>query len=328
MRKLILCCVVLSLAVLAAGTALAAGYPSRPFECIAPAGPGGGWDTTMRMVTKVLTEKKFVTTPMPVMNKPGGGGGVALSYLQKKKGDGYTLAVYSPPLLLIHQTGQTPLSYKNVTPVAMLINDFGAFGVPKSSKYKSVKEVMEAIKRDPKSVKIGGTSSMGSMDHIQFLVAAKAAGVKDLKGIQYISFQGGEGLAALMGAHIDLLSTGMAELVGPMQAGDIRVLAVTAPKRIASGPMMTVPTLKDSGIDAEFINWRGIFGAPDMPKEALNYVEGALAKMVKTPEWKEICSRNGWTQAFMNAAEFSKFLDRTNDQYKTLLTEIGMYKGQ
>lgn len=114
-------------------------------------------------------------------------------------------------------------------------------------------------------------------------MAAKAAGVKDLKGIQYISFQGGEGLAALMGAHIDLLSTGMAELVGPMQAGDIRVLAVTAPKRIASGPMMTVPTLKDSGIDAEFINWRGIFGTPDMPKEALGYVEGALAKMVKTP---------------------------------------------
>ncbi|HRX27736.1 MAG TPA: tripartite tricarboxylate transporter substrate-binding protein, partial [Aminivibrio sp.] len=176
------------LAGLFAGAAFAA-YPTRPFECIAPAGPGGGWDTTMRMTTKVLTEQKFVTVPMPVINKPGGGGGVALSYLQKKKGKDDTLVVYSPPLLLINLTGSTPLSYKNVTPISMLINDFGAYAVPKNSKYKNIKEVMEAIKKDPKSVKVGGMSAMGSMDHIQFLVAAKAAGVKDLKAIQYIAFQ-------------------------------------------------------------------------------------------------------------------------------------------
>jgi Uncharacterized protein conserved in bacteria len=252
------------LAGLFAGVASAA-YPTRAFECIAPAGPGGGWDTTMRMVTKVLTEKKLVTVPMPVINKPGGGGGVALSYLQKKKGKDETLVVYSPPLLLINLTGSTPLGYKNVTPISMLINDFGAYAVPKNSKYKNIKEVLEAIRKDPKSVKIGGTSAMGSMDHIQFLVAAKAAGVKDLKAIQYIAFQGGEGIAALMGGHIDLLSTGMAETIGPMQSGDIKVLAVSSPTRIKSGPMMTVPTLKESGVNAEFINWRGIFGPEGMP---------------------------------------------------------------
>jgi len=310
-----------------AGVASAA-YPTKPFECIAPAGPGGGWDTTMRMVTKVLTEKKFVTVPMPVINKPGGGGGVALAYLQKKKAQDDTLVVYSPPLLLINLTGSTTLSYKNLTPISMLINDFGAFAVPKNSKYKTIKDVMEAIKKDPKSVKIGGTSAMGSMDHIQFLVAAKAAGVKDLKAIQYIAFQGGEGIAALMGGHIDLLSTGMAETVGPMQSGDIRVLAVSSPNRIKSGPMMTVPTLRESGIDAEFINWRGIFGPEAMPAPAVKYMEDALAKMVKTPEWKEIAQRNGWTQVYMNAADFAKFLDKTNAEYKALLAEIGMLKAQ
>ncbi len=309
-----------------AATASAAWKPTKPFEFIAPAGPGGGWDTTIRMVGKVLGETKLVDQPMPVMNKPGGGGGVALAYIQRKKADPYTITVYSPPLLLINLTGQTPLSYKNVTPIAMLINDFGAFAVPKGSKYRSAKEVFEALKKDPKSVKIGGTSSMGSMDHIQFLVAARAAGVKDLKGIQYIAFQGGEGLAAVMGGHVDLLSTGMAELVGPMQAGDIRVLAVTAPKRIKSGPMMTVPTLREQGIDAEFVNWRGLFGAPEMPADARAFMADALGKMSKTPQWREICARNGWTLAYMGPAEFEKFLEKTNGEYRAVLEEIGLLK--
>lgn len=309
-----------------AGTAAAANFPSKPFECIAPAGPGGGWDTTMRMVTKVLIEKKFVTTPMPVVNKPGGGGGVALAYLQKKKGNPYSLAVYSPPLLLINLTGQTPLGYKDVTPVSMLINDFGAFGVPKNSPYKNIKDLMEAIKANPKGVKIGGTSSLGSMDHIQFLVAAKAAGIKDLKDLQYIAFQGGEGLAALMGGHIDVLSTGMSELVGPYESKDINVLCVTAPQRIKTGALAAVPTLREAGYDAEFINWRGIFGAPGMPAAELKYMEDALAKMAKTPEWQDICERNGWTQVYMNGAEFGKFLDKTNEQYKILLMDVGLHK--
>jgi putative tricarboxylic transport membrane protein len=317
----------LALAVLfVAGAAFASDYPSKPFECIAPAGPGGGWDTTMRMATKVLTEEGLVKSPMPVINKPGGGGGVALAYMQKKAGDPYSLIVYSPPLLLINLTGQTELSYKNVTPIAMLINDYGAFAVPKDSPYQSMTDVIEALKKDPKSVKIGGASSPGSMDHLQILQAAHAAGVSGLKEIAYIPFQGGESLAALLGGHVDVLSTGMAEVVGPLEAGDIRVLAVTAPERIAEGPLAAVPTLKEQGIDTVFINWRGIFGAPDMPQAAKAFMEDALGKMVQTASWDEICKRNGWTKAFMGSSDFAAFLDKTNEEYKTLLTEIGLYK--
>jgi len=105
-----------------------------------------------------------VPVPMPVINKPGGGGWVALAYLQQRKGDPYTVAVYSPPLLLINLTGQTKLSFKDTTPIARLISDYGAFAVPKNSPYQSISEVMEALKKDPKSVKVGGTSSPGSME--------------------------------------------------------------------------------------------------------------------------------------------------------------------
>lgn len=325
MRKFVFMLVAITV-IASAGTAFAAGYPSKNFECVAPAGPGGGWDTTMRMVAKVLTEKKIITTAMPVVNKPGGGGGVGLTYMQRKKGDPYSLIVYSPPLILINLTGQSKLGYNDITPIAMLINDFGAFGVPKNSKFKNAKEIFEAIKQNPKSVKVGGTSSLGSMDHIQFLAAAKAAGVKDLKNIQYIAFQGGEGLASLMGGHIDVLSTGLTELVGPKESGDIKVLAVTSPAKISSGVMSNVPTLKDQGINAEYVIWRGIFGAPKMPEAEKKFMEAALKKMSQTDDWKEICARNGWSNVFIGSAGFEAFLAKSNEEAKSLLAEIGMLK--
>lgn len=314
-----------TLLLLAASAAWSATFPSRTFECIAPAGPGGGWDTTMRMVTKVLTEKGFVKQAMPVINKPGGGGGVALAYMSKKR-DPHSIVVYSPPLLLINLTGQTQLSYENLTPLAMMINDFGAFAVPKDSPYKNMNDVIAAIKKNPKSVKIGGTSSPGSMDHIQFLHALRAAGVDNLKDVPYVAFQGGESLAALLGGHIDVYSTGMAEIVGPLEAGDIRGLALTSPVRIPDGPLAQVPTLKEQGIDSVFVNWRGIFGIPNMAAADVAFMEDALKKVSETSEWKEICKHNGWVEAYMNSKEFGAFLDETNDEYKTLLKEIGLYK--
>lgn len=300
------------------------GYPNKAFEFIAPAGPGGGWDTTIRMVARVLAEQKIITQPMPVINKSGGGGGVALAYLQTKKGDPYEVAVYSPPLLLIRLSGQTTLSYKDVTPIARLICDYGAFAVPKNSPYRTINDVMDALKKNPKSVKIAGTSSPGSMDHIQFLQAAQAAGVKDIRSIQYIPFQGGEGLAALMGGHVDLLTTGMAETVGPMESGDIRVLAITAPDRIKDGPMAKVPTLREMGISTEFVNWRGLFGPPGMPDYAVEYLSNALAQMAKTSQWKEICAKNGWAEAFLGPKEFGQFIEKTNEEYKSLLQDVGL----
>lgn len=305
--------------------ATAADYPSKPFEFLAPAGAGGGWDTTIRLVGKALGDLKLVTQPMPVTNKPGGGGAVNLAYIQRKKNDPYVITVYSPPLLLINLTGQTPLGYKNLTPIARLIDDYGAFAVPKNSPYNSMMDVVEAIKKDPKSVKVGGTSSAGSMDHVQFLQAMRAAGVTALKEIPFISLQEGS-MASLMGGHIDLLSTGMAETVGALESGDIKVLAISAPERVKSGPLAAVPTLKEAGIDTVFINWRGLFGAPNMGDEARDYMANVLKQMSESQEWLDICEKNGWEPVYAGPEEFAKFLDQTNEEYKVILDEIGFLK--
>ena len=301
-------------------------YPKHAMEFIAPAGAGGGWDLTIRTVAKTLEDTKLISVPTPVTNKPGGGGGVTLAYLQEKKGNDGIISVYSPPLLLINLSGSTEFSYKDTTPIARLITDYGAFAVSKDSPYNSLTDVMEALKKDPKSIKIGGNSTAGSMDHIQFLLIAKAAGVQNIKEIDYVSFQDNSGAAQVMGGHLDLLTTGLGEVRALAESGELKVLATTAEKRVGTGVIAKIPTAMEQGINASFKNWRGLFGPPEMPEYAVKYWEDVLAKMVETPEWKSAAENNGWDLSYANSEEFMKFLDEQNENYKGILQEIGMLK--
>jgi len=149
-----------------------------------------------------------------------------------------------------------------------------------------MKDVMEAIKANPTSVKVGGGSAAGSMDHVVFLSVAKAYGIKDLRKIPYIAYQDSSGPTQLMGGFIDVFSSDIASVRGLVESGDIRVLGITAPNRIGTGFVATYPTIKEQGIDVEFANWRGLFGPPAMPDYAVKYWRDALAKMVKTPHGK------------------------------------------
>ncbi len=319
-KKVILTTVAASLVLLPL-TAMAK-YPPKTVSFIAPSGAGGGWDLTIRTVAKTLKDTKLVTCNMPVTNRPGGGGAVNLAYMQTKKGKGNLISVYSPPLLLTNLTGTSKFSYEDTTPLGRLITDYGAFVVGENSKYHSITEVMDALKKDPKSVKIGGTSSAGSMDHIQFLIVARAAGLKNLGEIDYISFQGGGSVAQVLGGHVDIISTGLGDVAAMIESGKLKVLAQTAAKRVGAGKMAEIPTVKEQGIDVTFENWRGLFGPKDMPGEAVKYWTEALSKMVKTPEWDEAKKRNGWDDAYLNGPEFKTFLSETNAKYKVILDEI------
>lgn len=307
----------------------ATNYPKKAMEFIAPSGAGGGWDLTMRTVSKCLQDTKLVSVPMPVTNMSGGGGGIALSFLEQNKGSDNILAVYSPPLCLIHLNGSTPLNYKdNTTPIARLITDYGCFAVAKNSKYNSITEVMDALKKNPKSVKIGGTSSAGSMDHIQFLKVAKAAGVQDISKIDYVSFQDGQATAELMGGHVDLVTSGISDTVGLVESGSVKVLAITADKRVGTGVIAQMPTCVEQGINVTFYNWRGLFGPKNMSDSARQYWEDTLKKMSETQEWKDSCAKYGWDLSYANSEDFMKFLDQENEEYASLLDSIGMLKNK
>ncbi len=298
-------------------------YPKGNMDFVAPAGAGGGWDLTIRTVAKTLADTKLVTVPMPVRNAPGAGGAVHLGTLQAKKSDDKTITVYSPPIIFFNLNGTSPYGFRNTTPLARLIADYAAFVVKADSPYKTINDVMDALKKDPKSVKIGGTSAAGSMDHVQFLIVAAAAGVKNLDQIDYVAFDD-DGATQVMGGHIDLFSTSLADVMGLIESGDLKALAQTSDHRIGTGLKAEIPTCQEMGIDVTFQNWRGLFGSPGMPEYAQTYWRETLAKMVQTPEWKAMLEKYGWDNVYQDAPDFEKFLEQTEASYKQILTEIGM----
>ncbi len=300
-------------------------YPLEAVEMVAPAGTGSGYDLTMRSVAQCLKNTDLVPVPLPVTNKPGGGGRVSLEYLAKSRGRDDVLCIFSPPLCLIHLNGSTQLNYSdNTTPIARLVEDYGCFAVKADSPYENLGQVMAALQDNPKALRIGGTSSEGSMDHIQFLKAAKAAGVKDLKQITYEGFENGGAVAQLMGGRVDLLSAGISDVVGLLESGDLRVLGVTSKERLEGEIISQIPTCAEQGVDMEFSNWRGLFGPEDMPDYAVEYWENTLEQMVKTEEWMNICRKYGWTMDYADHEAFQEFLDEVNQEYAGLLKEIGM----
>lgn len=302
-----------------------AAYPQEAVEMIAPAGPGSGYDLTMRSIIRCLQQTELVPVPLPITNKPGGGGKISLEYLNENAGRDDILSVFSPPLCLINLNGSTELNYKdNTTPIGMLAIDYGCFAVRADSPYTNLNQVIEQLKEDPRSVRIGGTSSYGSMDHIQFLKIAMAAGVENLDEVPYEGFENGGAAAQLMGNRVDVLSSGISDVVGLVESGDIRVLAVTSGERLEGTVISQIPTCMEQGIDAQFHNWRGIFGPKDMPSYAVAYWEAILQEMSETEEWETICRKYGWTLEYKDHEAFAAYLDERNEEYRGLLQEIGM----
>ena len=326
-RVLLFVVVLLSLVLSACGGASASKYPDQPIEIIAPANPGGGWDTLARTIQVSLETEKLVPQPLSVTNKPGGGGGVGLAFVASQKGTNNTLVVYSPPLIINNINGTFEgKSYKDLTPIAKLITDYQVIVVKADSPYQTLEDLLVAIRADPKALKFAGVSSPGSMDHVAFAKIAKAAGI-DPKAMDYIAFAGGgEATTALLGGNVAFLSTGIGESVAQLEAGTIRALAITAPVRLTSDLLKDVPTVKELGYDVTYEIWRGVFGPADMSPEAKAYWDATIKKMVESPTWKAQLVKLNWTDAYANSTDFTTFLGQETEMYKALLTELGFAK--
>ncbi|WP_244943863.1 tripartite tricarboxylate transporter substrate binding protein [Siminovitchia fortis] len=299
--------------------------PSKPIEVIAPAGAGGGWDTTARAISKVLDEEKIINQRLAVVNKPGGGGAVGWSYVDGKKGDNHLLFVTSPPIFFVPLNGQSDLGHHDFTPIAAVTSDYAAFIVPADSPFDNMNDLVDALKKDPGSISVVGDSAPGSMDHMQFVKAVHAAGV-DVKNLKYVSAQDGGGMAMLLGGKVDVYSTGVGEAVEQARAGKVKVLAITAPERLTDEEMKEFPTLIEQGIEDDFIVWRGIMGPKDMDEAAVKYYENAIKEMMETNTWAEVRDNYGWEDNFMPSQEFKEFLDEEYEEIASLMEEMGLKK--
>ena len=289
-----------------------------------PGGAGGGWDGTARGVGEALT-KSGIVGQTSYENMSGGGGGKAIAHLIKtaqRQGD--TLMVNSTPIVIRSLIKLFPQSFRDLTPVATIIGDYAAFVVAKDSPYQSFADVIAAFKKDPASVKIAGGSTRGSMDHLVALMAFKAVGGKS-KDVKYIAYDaGGKAMAGLLSGEADILSTGLSEVLELEQSGQVRILAMTSADRIADAKH--IPTLKESGADATFVNWRGFFAAPGTSDDKVKLYQAAFEKMYKTPEWAEVRKRNGWVEIYNPGNEFVSFLKDQEQIIGDLMRELGFLR--
>ena len=286
-----------------------------------PGGAGGGWDGTARGTGEALT-KAGVVGSATYENMSGGGGGKAIAHLietaDKQQG---TLMVNSTPIVIRSLQGVFPQSFRDLTLVAGTIGDYGALVSHADSDIKTFADLKAAFDADPTKVAIGGGSVAGGMDHLVAALVMKGAGA-EAASVKYIPYDaGGKAMAGLLSGEIGALSTGFSEAAEMARQGQVNILCVTAAERLADAP--EYPTCKESGADAEFVNWRGFFAAPGLPEEQRAAFISALEAMYDTPEWEEVRARNGWVEIYNPGDSFLTFLEGQEKQIGDLMKELG-----
>ena len=319
--------VLLSAALVAASTsALAQAWsPQRNVEILVGSAPGGSNDKTARQVERILTEKKLVNVTLTVVNKPGGGSNIAFTYVNQRAGDGHTLLIGTTALLSNHIVGLSKVSYQDFTSIASLFNDYVVFAVNAESPIKTGKDLAERLKKDPKSVATGFATTLGSHNHVAagLLVKALGGNARELKAV---AFKGSaEAITALLGGHIDLVTTAAGNAAPHVAAGRMRVVGVAAPKRFGGG-LASVPTWKEQGVDVVTGGWRAIMGPKGLTPAQVAYWEEALRKATQVPEWRDDLERNYWSDDFVTSQQFRKDLEKDYADMKAVLVELGLAK--
>ncbi|MBU3723097.1 tripartite tricarboxylate transporter substrate binding protein [Limnohabitans sp. Hippo4] len=310
-----------SVLALAAGSSFA--LPSMAaanIKMMIPANPGGGWDTTGRALGKALQDAG-VASSVTYENKGGAAGIIGLAqYANATKGDGSSLMVMGAVMLGGIITGKPPVSLDKVTPIARLTSEYNVFVVPANSPLKTMKDVVEQMKKDPGSVKWGG-GSRGSTEHIAAAMLAREVGV-DAAKINYVPFRGGgEAVAAILGGNVTVGGSGYSEFQQYIETGKMRAIAVTSPKRLKG---INIPTMIEQGYNIDIGNWRGVYAPAGLTAAQRKDLTDMVLKATKSKSWAESLEKNNWTPAWMPNPEFDDFVDREFASLRATMVKSGM----
>ena len=304
-----------------AGTVLAQGFkPSKPIEIVVHTGPGGGADVLARALSTIVDKEKLLPVRMQVTNRTGGNGAAAMAYLVEKKSEPHTIAIFtsvwftSPLVSLEHK-----VTLKDLTPIARLVMEPALFAVKADSPYKTLKDFIDDAKKHPGQLKQSG-GSITSRDNVIRQVLQKHTGAQWV----FVSFpSGGERIAAVLGGHVNMMVIEPQEAGEHIRAGNMRVLAQVADKRLAA--FANVPTLQEAGFDVPNVpQVRGIVAPPGLPADVVAYWEDFFAKVVQTPSWKKYLEDNQFEDAFQKSAELSKFYDGFSNRTREILKDAGI----
>ena len=310
-----------SLAALAAvGTLPLTAHAAANLKMMIPANPGGGWDSTGRALGKAILEAKAADT-VQYDNKGGAAGIIGLAqFANTAKGDPNALLMMGAVMLGGIITGKPPVQLQTCTPIARLTSEYNVFVLPANSPFKTMKDVVAQLKKDPGSVKWGG-GSRGSTEHIAASMLARQVGV-DPKKVNYVAFRGGgEATAAILGGNVTVGGSGYSEFAEYINAGKMKPIGVTSQKRL---PGINVPTMKEQGYDVVLGNWRGVYGGPGITAEQRAALTDVVVRATKTQAWQEALKKNDWTPALLTGKEFDEFVDYEFSSLRAIMYLSGM----
>lgn len=297
MKKVALVLCALMVAVFAS-TAMAADFPAKNVKLIVPFSAGGGTDAVARAVANIA--EKYLGQPVVVINKTGGSGAVGMTEGAMAKKDGYTLTMITREIAWLPQMGLAQITPDNFDLVGLVNQDPAIALVRPDSSFKSVKEIVEATRKDPQSVKFASTAKPNF-----YLMALELNQDVSFNQIPYNG--AAEAIPAVMGGHVDFTMVSPGEAIAQIKAGQLVGLGIASDVRSSTLP--DVPTMMEQGIDVITGTWRGLAAPKGTPESTLKVLEEAFGKAVADPEFVEFMAKRNLGIRYMDAADFKVFLD-------------------
>jgi putative tricarboxylic transport membrane protein len=302
-----------------AGAVLAQPFPSRPIEFVVHTSAGGGTDVIARIVSEILTREKLINQPINVINRPGGAGAIAYTYFKGKRGDPHTIMTVASMTLLVQTVRpEMAMGLEHFTPLALLAQDPQAVMVSADSPYKTLKDLVEAGRREPNSL-AGSVASPGGTARMLLWMIERETGAR----YKMVSFKSGaDAILPVMGGHVQFTTENISEGHGAVEGKKLRVLAVSSVQRLAAVP--DAPTLKELGYDIHVGTERGFAMPAGVPKEAAARMEANLQRVYNNPAWKEHAERSLYENIWMGSADYAKHLAERRGLVLDFLQSIGI----
>jgi putative tricarboxylic transport membrane protein len=296
--------------------------PEHNVEMVVNSGAGGASDRQSRLVQKMLQTLPGMPS-ITVVNRAGGAGVVALTFMTQHPGDAHYISVLSTAIVTNHLIGTSTLSFRDVTPLNIVMREYIVATVRADSPITDAQDLMARLKKNPAGVTFGFATARGNQNHIVIGMLARAAGV-DPKTVKTVVFQSGAaGLTAVLGGHVDMLVGTPGTALTQVSSGKARIIGVTAPTR-QGGRLADVPTFSDQGVDAVYYAWRGFLAPKGITPAQIAFWEQAFEKISQADSWKQDLARNAWTEDLRNAEETRKHLEAEHEHLARMLADLGV----
>ena len=315
----IVSCIAGVLAALASGIALAQSYPAKPIEVTVHTSAGSGGDVVSRMVAEIVRRENLLPQPFIVVNRVGGSGVIAHTYFKTRRGDPYSMLSITGTLLAMAHRPDTRIGLENYTPLALFAIDPQSIMVPADSPFKTFKDLIEAARSNPDALVAATTSIQGTGRMVLYLLEKAVPGVK----FKFVTFKGGgDAVIAAAGGHTHFTTENLSEGKGLVDSKKLRVLAITADRRLPFAP--DVPTLQELGYPVQAGTIRGFVFPAGVPKEAATTMEAALERAHKSVAWKEHAAQHLYQDIYLGSAEFGDFLAKRLVEYGEFYDAVGL----